>query len=285
MFLLEQLLPAVALAGAVAALLSALALRCENARFSRAAAVFLPAVAYAAGHFFVTGWTSFPPADTTNWLPYFGLAAAAIVSSACPLPSKTARLAIFGLLCAGAMRLLLAPKFRYAWSAEEGWLQVVGLCALVLLARVGFTLTKRRAPHPIESPLLMVFLPAGTAVALMLSGSLLLGHFGFILSAAHVGALLLFRRSEAFAGEAAAVFSLLHVSLLACGIFFSDLPATSAILLALSPHLASLLERIVGSFVGKTPVPRRAGALRLSAVAALVGVALFVALRSSPPWI
>ena len=285
MVLLEQLLPAVALAGAVAALLSAFALRRGNDRFSRAAASFLPAVAYGAGHFLVTGWTSFPPTDTTNWLPYFGPAAAAIVASASLLPSKTVRLALFGCFCAGAMRLLLAPKFRYAWSAEEGWLRVVGLCALILLARAGFTLMKRRAPHPIESPLLMVILPAGTAVALMLSGSLLLGHFGFILSAAYVGSLLFFRRGEASAEGAAAVFSLLHVSLLACGYFFSDLPALSAIPLALAPLFVSGCDSAFGLFVRKSTSPQRASAMRLLVALVLIGVALSIAFRSSPPWI
>ena len=75
MFLLRQILPAAAIAAMVAAGICGLVLG-----FGREPGRFPPGsvavgIAYAAGHFLITGWFSFPPADTTNWLPYFGVAA------------------------------------------------------------------------------------------------------------------------------------------------------------------------------------------------------------------
>lgn len=284
MFLIEQVLPAAALAGAVAVIVSALVRRSGNTRVFRIAVAFLPAAAYGAGHYSVTGGTSFPPTDTTNWLPYFALAAAAVVSLTSLLPSRIARLAIFGLLCVGAMRLLLAPKFHYLWSAEQGWLWVIGLSALILLGAAGVALTERRSSHPVELSLLLSLLPAGTAVALMLSGSLLLGFFAAVLSATFLGNLVLVWRSRPPLDGATAVFSLLHVSLLACGYFFSGLPLLSFVLLALTPLLAAGSERVFGSFVRKLPFPHGASVLHLLSAAALITAALIVTFCSSPPW-
>ncbi len=78
-------------------------------------------LAYFAGHLFIAGWVRIPPSDTTNWLPYFALASALLGASCAMLPaSRWARGLIFGLVCAGALALLLKPKFQYAWSPGEG---------------------------------------------------------------------------------------------------------------------------------------------------------------------
>lgn len=284
MFLMETLLPAVALAGAVAVIGSALGRRSRNAPVARTLVALLPAAAYSTGHFIVTGWTAVPPADTTNWLPYFGLAAAALVSSPPRRPSQTARLAVFGLLCIVAMRLLLAPKFRYFWSSEQGWLWVTGLTALTLLAAAGFAVAERRSSPPLEPPLLLSLLPAGTAVALMLSGSFLLGIFAAVLSAAFLGSLVFVWRTRPRLDGAAEVFSLLHVSLLTCGYFFSGLPLVSLLLLALTPLLVAGFDGVLGSFVREPPFSHGRSLSRLLTAATLIGVALFFALYSSPPW-
>ena len=76
MFLLKQILPAAILAMAVAAALSGVALFCRRERVHGAIVSFALALGYAAGHFLIAGVAKIPPADTTNWLPYFALAAA-----------------------------------------------------------------------------------------------------------------------------------------------------------------------------------------------------------------
>jgi len=274
MFLLEQLLPAVAVTAAVAAVASAFALRGIRARASGALAACALGAAYFAGHVFSTGWTLFPPTDTTNWLPYFALAAGAIGSLASLVASKAARIAVFGLTCVGAMRLLLAPKFRYGWSAEQGWLWVVCLGCVALLQALNLAAKARRSSIAIELPLLQIIVSAGTAGALMLSGSLLLGQFAAVLSAATIGSLVLALRGRIDVDGTALVFSLLLVALLACGYFFAELPALSAVLLATAPAGALIP---VGIFA-----PRWAAVARVVVVAATVSGAMLAAFRSSP---
>jgi hypothetical protein len=231
---------------------------------------------YFAGHIFITGWTPFPPTDTTNWLPYFALAAAAIGSLDFLLYLTAARLALFGLVCVGAMRLLLASKFRYGWSAERGWLWVGGLaCAAFLLALTLATIA-RRSVIAMAPPLLLIMVSAGTAGALMLSGSLLLGQFAAVLSAVVLGSLVLTWRGRIDGEGLVSVFSLLLVALLACGYFFAELPALSAVLLVAAPAGALIPIGI--------SAPLWASAVRVAVVAAAVSAAMLAAFRSSPPW-
>src|SRR5688572_15441724 len=210
MFLLDQLLPAVAVAAAVAAAVSAFGLRWKGARASRVLAACALGAGCVAGHIFITGWTPFPPADTTNWLPYFALAAAAVGSLAFLLNSKAARIAVLGLVCVGAMRLLLAPKFRYGWSAEQGWLWVICLGSVALLLSLCVGAMGARLSIAMEPPLLLIIVSAGTAGSLMLSGSLLLGQFAAVLSAAVLGSLVLAWRSRIDGDSAAPVFSVVE---------------------------------------------------------------------------
>jgi len=275
MFLLEQILPAVAVAAAVAVAVSAFALCAKHGRVVAALTAFGLSAGYFAGHIFITGWRPFPPTDTTNWLPYFALAAAAIGSLAFLLNSKAARIAVLGLLFVGAMRLLLAPKFRYGWSAEQGQLWVVGLACAALLLALSLAAIARRSLFALE-PLLLIIVSAGTAGALMLSGSLLLGQFAAVLSAAVLGSFVLTWRGRIDGDGAASVFSLLLVALVACGYFFAELPALSAILLATAP-LGALIPNGISA-------PRWAAAVRMALVAAAVSGAMLAAFRSSPPW-
>src|SRR5215204_6266695 len=150
MFLLEQLFPAVAVAAAVAAILIAPALRGRGVRASPVLGPFALGAGYFAGHVFITGWTPFPPTDTTNWLPYFSLVAAAISSLASLLLSKAVRIAVLGFVCMGAMRLLLAPKFRYGWSAEQGWVWVACLGGVALLLTLGIAAMARHSAIAVE---------------------------------------------------------------------------------------------------------------------------------------
>lgn len=264
------------MAAAVAAMVSVLALCGRRNHASRVWAGCALGAGYFAGHVCITGWTAFPPTDTTNWLPYFALAAAAVGSLAFLLNSKAARIAVLGGVCVGAMRLLLAPKFLYGWSAEQGWLWVGGLGCAALLLTLSLAAMARRSLIAMEPPLLLAIVSAGTAGALMLSGSLLLGQFAAVLSAAVLGSLVLTWRGRIEGDGVASVFSLVGVALLASGYFFAELPALSAVLLATAPVGALIPIRI--------SAPRWAAAVRVAVVVAVVGGAMLAAFRSSPPW-
>jgi hypothetical protein len=276
MFLLEQILPAAVMAMTVAAGVCGFALYWGKERARDALGPLAIGLAYLSGHLVITGWVPFPPADTTNWLPYFALAAAVLGASCTMLPTKAwARVLIFAVVSAGALRLLLKPKFQYGWSLGEGWLWVACLmCALVLLAVILDALGRRTATA-IEMPAFLLITCAGAFGALMLSGSMLLGQFAGVLGAAVFGSLVFTARKVALGRGIVPVFSLLMGALVVSGYFFAELPATSAVLLAFAPILALIP-------IG-WPSKLLASGIRAALVSVPILVALILAFRSSPP--
>lgn len=275
MFLLEQILPSAIVAMMVAAGVCGLALFCGSERVRRALATFGVGLAYLSGHFVITGWAPFPPADSTNWLPYFAVTAAALGAAWELVPTKPwPRLLIFAVVCAGALRLLLKPKFQYGWSPGEGWLWVAGVVIALLVLTAILDALARRSATAAELPALLLMVSAGTFGGLMLSGSMLLAQFASILAAALLGAMVFAIRRVNLGQGIAPVFSLLLVLLLLSGYFFAELPFTSAMLLAFSPGLALVPLRVPA-------LP--AFLVRAALVAVPVLIALFLAFRSSPP--
>ena len=274
--LLLQILPAAIVALMVAAGVFGLALYWGRDRARSALAPLAIGLAYLSGHLVITGWASFPPTDTTNWLPYFALAGA-ILGLCCTLIATKAwaRVLIFALVSAGALRLLLKPKFQYGWSLGEGWWWIACLvCALVLLAVILDALG-RHSIIASEIPVLLLITCAGTFGALMLSGSMLLAQFAAVLGAAVFGRLVFAIRKVALGRGIVPVFSLLMGTLLVSGHFFAELPLSSAVLLAFAPGLALI----------PIGVPNKLLALgiRSAFVSAPILVALVLAFRSSPP--
>lgn len=268
MFLLKQLAPAALVAGAVAAAVSAPALTSRNAHVQQAIAPFALALGYFAGHWLVTGWTKFPPADTTNWLPYFALVAVVIGATLPFVRQARARLIVVALLAMAAMRLLLQPKFRYGWSSARGWMIVVCMSLGVVLVAFAVGSLLRKSSPRFGSPLLLLIVCGGTAGALLLSGSILLGQFAIVLAAALAGACIIAVFTSVSGEEIAPVFALMLVALLASGYFFAELPIASSILLAAAPCLALLPVKFVA---------------RIALVSLPVAIAIFIAFRASPP--
>jgi hypothetical protein len=276
MFLLKQILPAAVIALVVSSGICGVALSWGRERAQAALGPLAIGLAYLSGQLAITGWVPFPPSDTTNWLPYFSLAAA-LLGAACALRtiSVWARALIFAAVCTGALRLLLKPKFQYGWSPGEGWLWVACLVfALVLLAMILDALGKGTATA-LEMPAFLLIPCAGAFGALILSGSILLAQFAAVLGAAVFGTLAFTARKVALGRGIVPVFSLLLGTLLASGYFFAELPATSAVLLAFAPVLALV------------PIGTASKLLAFGTRAALVSlpilVALVLAFRSSPP--
>jgi hypothetical protein len=275
MFLLEQILPAVVVAMMVAAGVCGLALwGKEHARDTLGPLAI--GLAYLSGHLVITGWVPFPPADTTNWLPCFALLAA-VLSAFCGVLGIKAwvRVLIFSLVFAGALRLLLKPKFQFGWSLTEGYTWVACLAAAMVLAAIIFDALARRPAMAVEMPAFLLIICAGTFGALMLSGSVLLGQFAAVLGAAVFGSLVFAARKVALGRGIVPVFSLLVGALLVSGYFFAELPAGSAMLITFAPAIALIPIRMPSKLV--------AFGVRAALVSVPILVALVLVFRSSPP--
>jgi hypothetical protein len=273
--LLQQILPAAAIAMMVAAGICVFALCWGKERARNALGAMAVGFAYLAGHLFVAGWAAFPPTDTTNWLPYFAVAAAAL-GALCEVLEIRAwvRVLIFGLVSAGALRLLLKAKFSYGWSLIEGCIWVVVLAGAMVLLAVILDALVRRSATAFEVPAALLVICAGTFGALMLSGSILLGQFAAVLGAAVLGSMVFTARKVALGRGIVPVFSLLVSALVVSGHFFAELPITSAVCLAFAPILALIPIGLPGKLL--------VSAIRIALVSVPVAGALAWAFRSSP---
>jgi hypothetical protein len=278
MQLLKQMLPSAALAAAVAAaLLFVLARWWKSA--SRCAGAIAIGAGYIAGHVLAAGWAPFSPRSATHWLFWFAvIGVIAAAADALVRPKGTVRLVTWAIVSTIAFRLILQPKFNYAWSAAEGWLWVFTIALGVVGLTCTFNLIERRPFGRATLFSVTTVLCAGTCIALMLSGSLLLGQLACVLTAiAAICFLLIIAVTTPFhPGGAAAPLSLVCASLWLSGSFYAELPAASALLLALAP-VGVLLP------LGRENPPWRILACRIAVVAVPVAIAIALAFQASPP--
>jgi hypothetical protein len=279
MQLLKQMLPSAALAAAVAAaLLFVLAFRWKSA--SRCAGAIAIGAGYVAGHVLAAGWPPFPPRNATHWLSWFAvIGVIAAVADAVVRLKGTVRILTWAIICTMACRLILQPKFSYAWSAAEGWLRVFAIALGVVVLTCCLDLVERRPFGAATLFSVTTVLCGGAFIALILSGSLLLGQLACILSAIAATCFLLIIAVTApfHPGGAAAPLSLVCAGLWLSGFFYAELPAASALLLALAPAIALLP-------VGKESYSQsRVLAYRIAFVAVPVVLAVVLAYHASPP--
>jgi len=279
MQLLKQMLPSAALAAAVAAAFLFVFARWWKSASRCAGAVAIGA-GYIAGHVLAAGWSPFPPRSATHWLFWFAVIGviAAVVDALVRL-RKTVRLVTWAIICTIACRLILQPKFSYAWSAAEGWLWVFAIAVGVVALTCCLDLVERRPFGPATLFAVTTILCGGAGIALILSGSLLLGDLsGILMAIAATCFLLIFAvRAPSHPSGVAAPLSLVCAGLWLSGFFYAELPAASPLLLAVAPSLALLP-------VGKESSSQlRLLACRVAFVAVPVAVAVALALRAAPP--
>jgi hypothetical protein len=274
MFLIKQILPVASVAALASVLMCAVTLAWRG-RAQQALVPFIIATGYACGHLFIVGRCSLPPTDTLNWLPILALGAAAVGHALALLPHRRTRMLAAGFVAAGALRLLLHPLFSHAWTGGVGWMWVTGLSVAAVLMMQSLDALSRQSSSRLETPLLLFIVSAGTSIALSLSGSLLLGQFAAVLGAALAGMLALGWRGPVNREASSFVFSLLLMALIVSGHLFAELPATSGLLLAVSPPLAGI------------PIPASRPlsilATRIVLISAPIALALLLALQASPP--
>ena len=276
MFLIRQLLPGILVALLVSGVFTIVGRLWRANSWTDAIAV---GAGYAVGHAVTAGWPVFPPVEATHWLPYFGIAVSILaVIDTLLRPPGSIRVVIWFLCCAGILSLLLTSKFQYGWSPFVGILWIAAL-ATAMLVLSSFLDRAAQRDASISLPLILTIVAGGTGLALMLSGSMLLGQLALVLAGAFgaiviVGTLL----SNAINGRGIApVSATLLFGLCLSGYFFSELPPVSGLLLLVSPIPALMLV-----LFDESGNPRRGLLLRTILVAVPVALAVFLAFEASP---
>jgi hypothetical protein len=279
MQLLKQMLPSAVLGAVVAAaLLFVFAYWWKNA--SRCAGAIAISAGYATGHVLAAGWSPFLPRHATHWLFWFVvIGVIAAVADALVRPKGTVRLVTWAIICTIACRLILQPKFSYGWSAVEGWLRVFAIALGVVVLTCCLDLVERRPFGTATLFSVTTVLCGGTCIALILSGSLLLGQLACVLTAIAATCFLIIIAVPApfHPSGAAAPLSLICAGLWLSGFFYAELPAASVLLLALAPAIALL------PVSKESHTQARVLAYRLAFVAVPVAIAVALAVRASPP--
>lgn len=275
MFLFQQFLPGLLVAALLSgALLGISAWGWKGNAWGAAAAL---GAGYIGGHVMVAGWPHLPPSEATQWLVWFAvITPLAAVLDAALRPRAQVRGWLWAIGCAGLLALLLLPKFHHEWTVPRGLLWVAGLSAGVVLLSWCLEQVEQRQASPMTLPLLLTIIAAGTSAALILSGSMLLSHFAGGLAAA-LGAIFAFTflppRMRLPGRGLVPVAAVLLVGLWSSGYFYAELPAASALLLALAPAIGLFMSR--GN--------RDSVLIQAVTASALVLVAVLIAFRASPP--
>jgi hypothetical protein len=281
----KDLLLGVAVPALVAAGGCASAWRAWRGADSRAAGqAFVPivlALAYAVGHAGWRGWPPLPALETTQWIFWLSLLAGvvgAIESGASWGP--VARWSCRGLLVAALLGLMLRPLVAHSWSTGGAAARLVLVAAAALAAwALAAALPGRTTPS--AGWLVLCVTAVGAALALALSGSLALGQLAGSLAAALGAAWVvsLLPGGQAVPGAGIAVPALVLGGLVLSGRFYSELPASSALLLAAAPGAALGLPPRPAGARGGTVHALVPGLLALVPAAAAVAWAWW----TSPP--
>jgi hypothetical protein len=236
MELLKPLLLGVLVPGAVSLVIFLLA-----SRRRADATAFRPEGALAlgfgclAGFIVIGGWPSRYPVQSTEWIPFIGLAAfvLAFVESVRHVP---------GWLVWFLRTCLLASVLYFLLRKQlPDTLQLTGMLFAGIALWAVISVLARRLTAFTAYVLLAVF-AAGSGIGLVLSGSLLLGQLNGVLAASLAGCALAvsWRYPLPAPPGSVTVIMLPLLALWLCGNFYSELPAISIGLLAAGPVLALL---------------------------------------------
>jgi hypothetical protein len=244
-------------------------------------------IGYALGHAGASEWLTsgelppIPPLNATDWLPWLALVAmiVGLVEALWPSPAW-ARWENRLLLTVATLWLLIGPIYRSLWEPEQ-WKGAVWVCGLGAGILVFWGVLEGLSCRRGRGMLLpLAVLAGGTAAALVLSRFLVLGECAIGLAGA-LGAAWLVSRwwvELSPSGGGVPVVALLLAGLILGGFFYAELPAPSALLLAVAP-LALLVDRL-------GPVARwpgwAAGLARFVAVLVPVGAAVALAAMNAP---
>ena len=286
--ILGLLLPA-AVSGGIFILAKSLTLKRESEHTEKEKNWFsgwLVAVAlgagYIVGYIGLEGLPPFPPREGVHWLCY--LAIVGLISVAFWHSSRWGRLIGQIALSIVMPRLLLNSAFKYTWGQFEGviWWVCLAVAIFIFLHIVQESFTV--LPSGASSPFVYFGLSGGTALILAVSGTLRLAQHGGILVAIFAAIwiiTLVGQRSgnkwHVFPSSVSPVVALMLAGIWMNGYFYEEVPAASAILLAMALFLAPVgrIEKVqqLGA--------RRSTFVQIAIVALPVVVAIGIAVARS----
>lgn len=196
-----------------------------------------------AGYIGIRGFPRFPPAEATEHLAYFALAAfvLGLIESARRTPWWL-RWPLRAAVCVPLVLVMTRASRDWDWTAVQAAAWVVGLTLVILVAWASAASQAARFPGA-TSPLILLIATAGSSVALLLTGSLLLAQLALALAVTlFVSALAAWRRpplspSLTASDGGVCVALILLAGLLMNGYFYSELPAFAALTLFAAPAL------------------------------------------------
>jgi hypothetical protein len=238
---------------------------------------------YIVGYFGLEGFSvlPFPPRQGIHWLCC--LAIIGFIVGCFWHLALSGRLIAQVVLSAVIPRLLLNSTFKYTWGQLEGIIWWVCLAAAIFifwnLVQQSFTTLISDA----SVPFVYFGLSGGTALILALSGSLRLAQHSGILVALFVTSWIItlaLQRDgkwQAFPPGVSPVVTLLLAGIWMNGYFYEEVPAASAILLAVSLFLTRVGQIETIRRLGT----RRSALIQIAAIALPVVIAIGIAVARS----
>ena len=238
---------------------------------------------YIVGYIGLEGLPPFPPREGVHWLCY--LAIIGLILGSFWHFAPWGRLIVQIALSIVIPRLLLNSTFKYTWGQVEGIIWWVCLAAAIFIfwhiVQQSFTLL----PSGGSSPFVYFGICGGTALTLALSGTLRLAQHGGILvaifAASWILTLVLQRGSNGnwhvFSPGVSPVVTLVLAGIWMNGYFYEEVPAASALLLAISLFLAPVGRIAAIQQLGA----RRSTLVQIGVIALPVVIAIGIAVAHS----
>jgi hypothetical protein len=274
--LIWNLLAPAAIAAAMVALARRLARAGWKAPWGVAAGLGL---GYFVGHWGILGRPPFPGVDSKDWVAWLALLAALLgMLEAARSPSVWLTWGLRAIFVAGILALVLRSNVENRWAVGEAAAWLGGLGVVVLASWWNLESQAERIPGP-GWMFHLGLISAGWAAVQVLSGGAAPGQLDGVLASTALGALPVvgLRPGPALSRGGPAVATTVIAGLGLTGYFYSEVPALSAILLALAPW-APWIDRI-GPIRRRSPWTR--AAVRGLAVLLAVGAAVLVAVTAS----
>ena len=237
-------------------------------------------VGYMVGYLGMEGLPAFPPKLGTHWLCYLAIIGLIV--------GRFWHVAVWGPIAQIAIsiiipRLLLTSTFKYTWGPIEGIIWWVCLAVAIFIFWHLVEQSFSALPSGASGPFVYFGLSGGTALILALSGSLRLAQHGGILVAFFAASWMITlvlqrdRKRFVFPHGVSPIVTLLLIGIWMNGYFFAEVPAVSAILLAISPLLAQVGRMAAIQELGT----RRSTLVQIAAIALPVVIAIGIAVMRS----